>query len=414
MTHAKKRLINRTKETKTRIMDRPHQITWVTRSTRDYRVPVFEALDSSCGHRLTVIISDQWTPKRVLKRIREVLGSRAVILSGEKNFGNSWSTMRMANRSISIPYQPGLLKAISETEPDILVGDGFFQWSGPALYYRITRKVPLVICYERTFHTERHAQWFRVLYRRLALKWVDAVCCNGSLSAEYTQSLGFPSARLTTGQMAADVEGLKKRAEAVTAADREHRRKQWRAKGTVFLFVGRFIELKGLRQLIEGWRLFEQEVPGANTLVLVGKGPLEDELRSLVEEYGLREVCFAGPVEYKDIATAYTAADFFVMPTLEDNWSLVVPEAMACGKPALTSKYNGCWPELIQEGRNGWVFDSLDPIDIRRCLVLAIQNQHRLEELGEQSRQIISCHTPERAARSILDACQIAWQHRNG
>ena len=361
-----------------------------------------------------MIISDRWTPKRVLKGISEVLGSRAVILRGEKQIGHTLSSIRMANRSISIPYQPGLLRSVVETKPDVLIGDGFFQWSGAALFYRMTRKVPLVICYERTFHTERHAQWLRVLYRRLALKWVDAVCCNGFLSAQYTESLGFPSARITTGQMAADIEGLQKSAKTVTVGERRHLRKQWAAKGTVFLYVGQFIERKGVRQLIDGWRLFEQEVPETHTLVLVGKGPLKGELQSLVKQYGLKRVYFAGPVEYKDIASTYTAADVFVMPTLEDNWSLVVPEAMACGKPVLTSKYNGCWPELIKVGKNGWVFDVLQPHDICRCLLLAIEHRHGFEEFGEQSRRIVSFHTPGRAANSIIRACRIALQHQNG
>lgn len=46
------------------------------------------------------------------------------------------------------------------------------------------------------------------------------------------------------------------------------------------------------------------------------------------------------------------------MPTIEDNWSLVIPEAMACGLPVATSIYNGCYPELVKKDINGYVFDT--------------------------------------------------------
>ena len=124
---------------------------------------------------------------------------------------------------------------------------------------------------------------------------------------------------------------------------------------------------------------------------------------------GLKNVQLLGSVDYDKMALYYAAADVFLMPTLEDNWSLVVPEAMACGLPILTSKYNGCWPELVQDNLNGWVFDSLDPDDIYRCLGLCMTNRQRLKTMGQASTEIVSGHTPEHAARAILDACEIAY-----
>jgi glycosyltransferase involved in cell wall biosynthesis len=109
------------------------------------------------------------------------------------------------------------------------------------------------------------------------------------------------------------------------------------------------------------------------------------------------------------MAAYYAAADAFVIPTLEDNWSLVVPEAMACGLPILCSKYSGCWPELVQEG-NGWVFDPLDHQDTLRVLNLCIQKGSELPGMGRESRTIIAGHTPQHAARSIYEACRIATE----
>ena len=80
------------------------------------------------------------------------------------------------------------------------------------------------------------------------------------------------------------------------------------------------------------------------------------------KDLGLTNVYFIGKVDYDNLPNYYQSADVFVIPTLEDNWSLVVPEAMASGLPILSSVYNGCYPEYVTED-NGWVFDPLDSSD---------------------------------------------------
>jgi glycosyltransferase involved in cell wall biosynthesis len=179
--------------------------------------------------------------------------------------------------------------------------------------------------------------------------------------------------------------------------------------------MGRLMQIKGVAQLFRAWSLFEHMMPGIATLVLVGAGPEEANLKHLASSLGLKSVFFQGQVEYSDIARYYASADVFIMPTLEDNWSLVVPEAMACGLPVLTSRYNGCWSELIHPDKNGWVFDSYDPHDVLRCLEDCVKRQSDLAHMGQYSKMIVSRHTPNSAAQAILEACDIAlgdWSRR--
>ncbi len=112
------------------------------------------------------------------------------------------------------------------------------------------------------------------------------------------------------------------------------------------------------------------------------------------------------------MGVCYAAADAFVIPTLEDNWSLVVPEAMSCGLPILCSKYNGCWPELVHPGRNGWVFDPLDKEDMARCLLACAASGDELGRMGLESQRIVADFTPAHAARAIFGACETAMAGR--
>jgi len=382
------------------------RITYVARSFLDYRVPVLAELDQISGNKLSFITSDKWTPERALNRLKTVLGNRAICLSGELSVGTDVPSE--ANTTVCLPYQPGLWSAINATHPEVLVGDGFFQWTFTTLLHRLCQGIPVVVCYERWAHTERNAQWYRRAYRSLALKLVDAVCCNGRLSEMYVHSLGVPAAKITKGQMAADINGLAAQRRAVSPAQRERLRQGWSAAKVVFLYVGQLIKRKGLKPLLHAWEAFERKAPGQGTLVLVGCGPEESALKGQVEMAKLRHVFFAGQVDYRRLVPYYAATDAFIIPTLEDNWSLVVPEAMACGLPILCSKYNGCWPEMVQEGRNGWVFDPLDMQGTIQTLNKTVSHRDELARMGAESLAIVSKHSPRRAAQAIFSACKLA------
>lgn len=377
---------------------------------------MFRQLDRLVGGNLHLLFSGDYVPERVTAKAKEVLGDCAHALTGEWKLGREDQHF-MANRNISFRYQPGIRKRIRELQPDVMVCDGFFKWTLPCLMERIRRKTPLVVCYERTAHTERNVQWFRTRYRRWAVKHIDVMCCSGRLCGEYTQSLGMPADCITYGHMVADTEGL---------AEQVAKHKNMRGPGSldapagsgaaprlsspVFLYVGRLISLKGLRELFTAWSKLADTRQGS--LLLVGDGPQREELETFCREQRLANVCFAGAVDHDEIAQCYAMADAFIMPTLEDNWSLVVPEAMACGLPILCSKYNGCWPELVQEGKNGWVFDPLDTDNTVAVLRNALAHADDLPKLGEASREIIADHTPKHAAQAVFDACHIAGKRK--
>lgn len=389
------------------------RVTYVTRSMLDYRVPVYESLSQKLDNRFHVIYNADYVPDPVNVKVRRALGDHAIGMTGEKRIGPD-KFQGFANTEIRIVYQPGIMKQIAETNPDVLIVDGFFQWTSFALLYKLLHRIPLVMCYERTFHTERNVQWFRTVYRRAVVRFVDAMTCNGSLSLEYSKSLGMPASRITMGHMAADTENLASAVASVTASERQALSERWGSVETVFLVVGKLNKAKGIRELLLGWSLVEKNLTGRWRLVLLGAGPTERELKGLADELRLEGVIFHGPADYSDIAKYYASADVLVMPTLEDNWSLVVPEAMACGLPVLCSKYNGCYPELISPGENGWLFDPLDQHDTFQALKTCIENRSRLRKMGEKSRDIVASHTPNHAADAILNACKIAIQAKYG
>lgn len=386
------------------------RITWVTRSFLDYRIPVFKALDEMCGHQLTVIYYKDIPPQRCQEKLHAILGDRAIAREKELRIGNrpKVDNASRANSSIRIPVSLGLIKQVIETKPDVMVSDGFMQWTYAPLVVRALRHIPHVMLYERTTHTERTASNSRRWYRKFVSHWIDAIGCNGRLTGDYVkQLLGWDDSRLTYGHMVADVAGMAKKVSETSDYTVQKLRREYGIKGTMLLFVGQMIPRKGVMELLAAWNDFKKICTEECTLVYVGSGIQEQELKDYAAANRIHDFVMTGAVDYEQIAKFYKAADCFIIPTLEDNWSLVVPEAMACGLPIATSIYNGCYPELVHS-ENGWTFDPLRNESMIKTLHEILANREYLKEMGKQSLRIVSTETAERAAKSIMDAINIA------
>lgn len=381
------------------------RITWVARSFLDYRVPVYKALDELCGHQLTLVYNADLVPERCSRKVSELFGNRAVGLRGEIRIRSRHaSSQQFANVGYSFPFHKDLIRVVRETKPDVIVSDGYLKWTYASLWIRLFnfKGIRHVMCYERTFHTERNAGWLRTAYRKIAGKYIDAIDCNGTLSTDYVQNGLRYRKPITTGHMAADTSGIVKQINNTSDYDVNRIKLVNNIKGLTFIYVGRLIPLKGLMELLRAWKTAELNDA---TLMLVGDGPQRGEIEKFIADNSLSDsVKLTGAVDYDNLGPYYKAADCFIIPTLEDNWSLVVPEAMAAGLPIACSIYNGCHPELVHP-KNGWTFDPFNIENTVETLKSISESRSRLKEMGSESRRIVANHTPQHAAQGIYDAC---------
>lgn len=379
------------------------KILWLSSWFGDYRVPVYDNLNRLSDGAFWIVCSEMETSELVRRKLREKLGDHAIIMPQQKiiRLGNADSDF--ANSSLALHWQQGLYSAIRNVKPDVIIVEGFGRWAPAGIIYTILHRKRLLMFYERTAWTERKAGWWRTLYRRLAGKAVDCFLSNGAFSEQYLrENLGFSSAPIIRGCMSADSFYLhydvEAELEARHKADREAECRN--GKGIRFLYVGRIVEPKGIRQLLEAWEIHHRLYPD-DTLTLAGEGILLNEMR---ERYGDdKGIIMAGYVSYDRIYSYYKECDVVVQPTLEDNWSLVIPEAMSCGRAVMCSIYNGGYPELVKDSVNGYSFDPLDKEDFVNAF--AKFHSANLLKMGRQGMMIEKNFSPEKAALRIYKAC---------
>lgn len=155
---------------------------------------------------------------------------------------------------------------------------------------------------------------------------------------------------------------------------------------------------KGHRHLLEAAARVRMAVPEAR-FVLVGQGPMEDELRRRARELGLDgNVVFAG---YREDALRVAAAfDLFVLPSTHEGLPIALVEAMALGKPAVVTAVGGV-PEVVEDGAHGLVVPPGDPGALARAIVTLLRDARLRERLGAGARRRAADFDIRRAVRRM-------------
>jgi len=126
-------------------------------------------------------------------------------------------------------------------------------------------------------------------------------------------------------------------------------------------YVGRIAREKNLDMLLDAWELLGTRHHNAQ-LVLVGRGPLEDDIR----RRAVPRVQLAGLLpQGRELAEAFASADLFVFPSTSETFGNVLLEAMASGLPSVVAAAGGVL-EMTRHGDNSWLVEP-DDVDALRA-----------------------------------------------
>jgi glycosyltransferase involved in cell wall biosynthesis len=159
----------------------------------------------------------------------------------------------------------------------------------------------------------------------------------------------------------------------------------------VVLFASKFQARKRPFDLLEAFARISRD-PSARRpyLVLVGDGEQRGALERKSRELGIETaVRFTGFRNQTEIPRYYDLCDVFVLPSLLEPWGLVVNEVMNAGRAVIVSDQVGAGPDLVQPGRNGFVFPAGDVEVLSECLQKVLSDPDLCERMGRESLAII-------------------------
>ncbi len=141
---------------------------------------------------------------------------------------------------------------------------------------------------------------------------------------------------------------------------------------------------KGIDVLIETAEYFRKE----NVIfVVIGGGPLRDELEIKIKNSGLEKKFFIlGQIP--DGHKLLPAFDIFVLPSVKEGFPFAILEAMAAKLPVIATRI-GSVPEMIESGKNGFIVEPGNPAALAGKIKDLIRNDHLRKEFSIQGHQTL-------------------------
>lgn len=285
------------------------------------------------------------------------------------------------------------------TKADVVILAGYDspEYWAQFLLLLLRRKRIAVFC-DSTIH-DRPQQSSRGALKSFFFRTVDGIFCYGTRSMEYVKHYGADPAHIYHRCQAAALPQeysvdamLEKRVLLAPPANTPR-----------YLYVGRLSPEKSLHTLIKAFAKIRATNDRA-TLVFVGVGPQQEELRQHIAQLGLESCAtFAGGKSGMQLFDEYLRATCLVLPSRSEPWGLVVNEALACGCPVVVSDNCGCVPELVIEGKTGFAHKVDDENDLAQKMLTAAIHFTDARATAHDCLDHIATYSPDAAAAQILD-----------
>ena len=307
---------------------------------------------------------------------------------------DSW--LETGKLSLSI----ALVKRLRVLNPAVVLIPGYYTLPAiaAALWCKWNHRTSVLMT-ETTATDHVRKGWREGLKSRLVRSLFDWAVTGGKAHDRYLLELGFPENRIAHFY---DVVGNAHIRDGVASLRAQTSPQIHALPADYFLFVGRLSPEKNVIGLLRSWLAY-RAAGGTWSLLLAGDGPDGEALRQLAASSAYAaDVTFLGHRGARELLPVYAFAKAFVLPSTREPWGLVVNEAMAASLPVIVSGRCGCAEDLVQHGRNGFIFDPLHETQLTDCLahVSSLSGEAR-HLLGERSLERIAIFSPQNFGHEV-------------
>jgi len=313
-------------------------------------------------------------------------------------------------------------KTIAKYNLRVVLLPSYWNWSVTMRAVCFLMGCRVIMMNESHAGTEK-ARGFRRYIKKFIVSRFDGAIVGGEPHLRYFSSLGLPTEQIVTGYDAVDNNYFRQSAELARKKESFYR-EQFKLPKRYFLSLGRMVEKKNLVTLIRAYAEFKINCPASDfKLVFVGSGECVNQLydQCLTENLSfskdplnndLSDVLFYGFRQINENPIFYALAQVFILPSVSEEWGLVVNEAMACSLPVIVSETVGSAEDLVVPGYNGYHFDPRSSSDLASQMLKLADDPDERERMSIAAQQKIQGWGCENFAKKSLEIIKISL-HRN-
>jgi glycosyltransferase involved in cell wall biosynthesis len=152
------------------------------------------------------------------------------------------------------------------------------------------------------------------------------------------------------------------------------------------LFVGRLAKNKGLKYLVKAAPEILKEFPDTK-FVLIGEDEgMKEKLLVQAGNLDVRDrLLFLGKLDDEEVAQAFLDCNLFVLPSEFEAFGIVLIEAMAAGKPVVTTKVGGV-PYVVKDGEMGTLVDYADSNQLAGAIIELLRDEDKRKTMGQAGK----------------------------
>jgi len=340
--------------------------------------------------------------------ILEIAGKGSLYSFAESEADNhiSWKCLfpdeKIEELDISIAKQK-VKDTLDEINPDIVVTGAFAFTSGSAALDWAKSKDKALVLFDDSKRTDVERNFFVNMIKKAMYCYVDAIFCPSEDWSDTHISWGFKPEAIFYGLDVVDNDFWAQKCNQTRDLPQHY-----------FLCVGRQVERKNFHTVIKSFSNFLQNNPDfPYELIMVGDGPERWRLEALVKPAHKDKIHFLPFLDEYQLRELYQGAAFFIMPSMSEQWGLVVNEAMASGCPIIISRQCGCANTLVQDNINGFYFDTHNKKELDGIFKkIKEMPADEISKMGAASKDIISNWGLEKFSQGAIDAINYAIAHK--
>lgn len=276
-----------------------------------------------------------------------------------------------------------LAEYIDQFAIDVLLTEAYF--TNTLAYHakkKAKRKVKLIFR-EATFRSKRgYYTWKDILktFFRYNFYAEKVVAISSGVKKDLHRSYFVSNRKIVRIYNPLDIENVTKK-----ALQKIENKEFLSIKGKKIVHVARFTEAKDQKVLLSAFQLLMERYPCEVSLVLIGKGELEQELRDFCQEKKIKNVHFLGFQEnpYPFVKNS----DVFVLSSKAEGFGNVITEAMALGIPVVSTDCMSGPREILKDGQCGLLVEVGNCEALASALEKVLTDQSLKEELVQRANK---------------------------
>jgi glycosyltransferase involved in cell wall biosynthesis len=370
-----------------------------------YVVPLFKILTTRNNIQLKVYFTigpDLVKAKNYNPEYRKIAEWGVPLFEGyEYEFIENVAKNKSTSRYNGI-NNPKLIDIIKQWNPEAILVFGWNFSSHLKVLRYFENKIPVYFRGDSTLLDEDSLPIVKKIFRWIALTWiykhVDKALFVGANNKRYYQKFGLKEHQLVYAPHAVDNDRFADFPDADLKARLLRKQLGIIEDEIVFLFAGKFQSKKNPNLLLNAFLKARLK----NThLLFVGEGKMEAELKQQASPY--TNIHFMPFQSQTIMPVIYRIGDMFILPSQGpgETWGLVINEAMACGLPVAATDKCGSAIDLIEEGKNGYLFRSNDVEGLSKILTGFVADIEKSKEMGRNSKERIKKFSYEILAPAI-------------